>query len=140
MGLTEAQSAPSYSWSGAVAGKTYLALSLDLHAPFPSLPILGPILHGMQTGLTASSGSPQLGTDVSPIVRYVPPGPPPFSGPHRYVFLLYEEPADFDAKKFKPQGEGQEFPRLQRIRFDINGFVKEAGLGDVLAGGWFESN
>lgn len=62
------------------------------------------------------------------------------SGPHRYVFLLYEQPSGFDAKKFTPQAEGQEFPMMQRIRFDPDKFVKEAGLGEVLAGGWFESN
>lgn len=66
--------------------------------------------------------------------------PIPVSGPHRYVFLLYEQPSGFDAKKFMPQAEGQEFPMMQRIRFDPSKFVKEAGLGEVLAGNYFESN
>lgn len=136
----EAQSTPIFSWSGAVPGKSYLLLALDLDAPFPFLPVLGPILHGMLPGLKASAGSSELSAEAPPVAGYIGPAPPPLSGPHRYVFFLYEQPAAFDAKNFTPQKEGQAFPMTQRIRFDLDNFVKEAGLGEVLAGGWFESN
>lgn len=174
-------------------------LALDLDAPFPLLPVLGPILHGIQPGLTAGA-SGDLTTSTPPVAGYIGPAPPPrkschpvsflsnrlvffclvheymilfhrrgwnfqimdqtkyqrdkwdtergkphtdlipVSGPHRYVFLLYEQPSGFDAKKFMPQAEGQEFPMMQRIRFDPSKFVKDAGLGEVLAGNYFESN
>lgn len=71
---------------------------------------------------------------------YIGPAPPPLSAPHRYLFFLYEQPADFDAKKFMPQKEGQEFPMIRRVMFDPDKFVQAAGLGEVVAGSWFESN
>lgn len=115
-------------------------LALDLDAPFPSLRVLGPILHGILPGLQATPGQGTLKSEVPVIAGYIGPAPPPLSGPHRYVFLLYEQPAAFDPKRFMPQEEGQEFPMIKRVRFDPDRFVKEAGLGEVLAGGWFESN
>ncbi|KAI0143268.1 phosphatidylethanolamine-binding protein [Pestalotiopsis sp. NC0098] len=139
IGRAGAQTTPSFAWPKAAPGTTYLMLALDLDAPFPSLPVLGPILHGIQPGLTAGA-SGDLTTSTPPVAGYIGPAPPPLSGPHRYVFLLYEQPSGFDAKKFMPQAEGQEFPMMQRIRFDPSKFVKEAGLGEVLASNYFESN
>ncbi|KAK9424544.1 putative Phosphatidylethanolamine-binding protein [Seiridium unicorne] len=136
-----AQAQPTLSWSGAVPGKTYLLLGLDLDAPFATLPILGPVLHGILPGFqTSGESSTVLKSEVPVVAEYIAPAPPPLSGPHRYVFLLYEQPAAFDAKKFRPQKDGEEFPIMKRVRFDPDNFVKEAELGEVLAGGWFESN
>jgi phosphatidylethanolamine-binding protein len=80
---------------------------------------------------------------TSPFVtNYIPPAPPPGSAPHRYVFLLYEQPAGFDAAEFAPAqgGPGTEVPAYKRMWFDLDAWEKKAGLGDVVAFNYFVSN
>ncbi|KAJ8293957.1 Phosphatidylethanolamine-binding protein 1 [Rhodotorula toruloides] len=57
--------------------------------------------HFLATGLTGAAGSgnnktftPQAGTTIT---NYAAPGPLPGTGPHRYAWLLFEEPANFQA-------------------------------------------
>jgi hypothetical protein len=57
------------------------------------------------------------------------------SKPHRYVFLLYEEPKGFDAGK-----GGKKVGIWPRMRWDFGKFEKEVGLGEVVAGSWVLSN
>lgn len=61
-------------------------LALDLDAPFPSLPVLGPILHGIQPGLTAGA-SGDLTTSTPPVAGYIGPAPPPRKSCHPMSFL-----------------------------------------------------
>lgn len=114
-------------------------MGLDIDAPFPSCTLLGPILHWIQSGLTASTNGGQL-TGSAPIVaNYIGPAPPPFSAPHRYIFVLYEEPAGFDAAARAPP-DGQDFPTWPRVRFGMDNWAKETGLGEALAVNYFVSN
>jgi phosphatidylethanolamine-binding protein len=62
----------------------YLVVCIDLNAPFPSFPVLGPILHWIQTDLVAEGPPDPEGFvelkaegDVGPVVKYAGPGPPP---------------------------------------------------------------
>ena len=114
---------------------------LDLDAPFASTPFLSPILHWIQPGFQGSpdSGS-QMKTDLRPVAEYGPPGPPGLSGPHRYVTMLYKQPEDFDGKKFGQPDEGKSFPISKRMRYDFEGFLREAKLGEPLAAHYFKSN
>ena len=112
------------------------------------LPFLSPILHWVQPGLKVSgSSSKELSTEVAHIVDFIPPGPPPPSGPHRYLFMLYEQPPGFDGKALgqtlgKPASaeEGAPFGLWNRVRFDYDGLVKKAGLGEIVAVNFFTSN
>ena len=70
---------------------------------------------------------------------YVGPAPPPTSSPHRYVFLLYEQPEDFDATKHAPT-DGTKMARSARMRYDLGAFEKTAKLGPVIAANYFVSN
>jgi phosphatidylethanolamine-binding protein (PEBP) family uncharacterized protein len=141
-----AQEAPKISFPGATAGKKYIVLSIDLDAPFISFPILGPILHWVRSDLSttssaSTSSSPQEGvleSETSTLVPWGPPGPPPGAAPHRYVFCLYEQPEGLTPDMVIPGGEMKS--RYQRMRFDFAGFEKKAGVGKVVAGGWFTSN
>jgi phosphatidylethanolamine-binding protein len=54
------------------------------------------------------------------------------------VFLLFEQPADFDAKKWGT-ADGSEFPLSKRARYDFATFEKEAKLGPVVAANYFRS-
>ena len=136
----DAQNAPKlFLPPGTSPNKTYLVVSLDIDAPYPSCTILGPILHWIQSGLTASTSGGEL-TGSAPIVaNYIGPAPPPLSSPHRYIFVLYEEPAGFNAAERAPPN-GQDFPTWQRVRFDMDKWAKEAGLGEPLSVNYFVSN
>ena len=116
---------------------------LDMDAPFPSLPIMGPILHWMQPGLKAISGSLTYTQSESFLVDYIGASPPPGSGPHRYCFFLYEQPTSFDQKKIATKSGSQAGAKVgagKRIRFDLDAFEKEAGLGKIVACTYVKSN
>jgi len=57
------------------------------------------------------------------------------------VFLLYEQPEEFEgaAAKYRPQG-GKEMGIWGRVRFDLDGFEREVGLGQAVAANYFLSN
>lgn len=80
--------------------------------------------------LKASEGTPA-------IAHFAGPGPPPPSSPHRYIFMLYEQPADFDPKVLS---DGKPMARLARMRFDYPALEKAAKLGPVIASNYFVSN
>ncbi|KAK5164248.1 uncharacterized protein LTR77_009942 [Saxophila tyrrhenica] len=126
---------------------TYLALCVDLDAPFISFPFLSPILHWLQPGLRAGatssseSGATELTASDTPYVfDYRGAGPPPGAAPHRYVFLLYRQPEGFEGKVFGQPDEGQKVGLMKRVRYDFGGLVARAGLGEPVAGSWVVSN
>lgn len=73
------------------------------------------------------------------IANYIGPAPPPGSSPHRYIFFLYEEPAEFDVKKHAP-ANGKDLSVWSRMWYDLDAWAKEIGLGPVVAFNYFTSN
>lgn len=125
---------------------SYIALCIDLDPPIVSWPFLGPILHWLQSDLVAQTaqeahdGLVQLSSLDTPfIANYRGAGPPPISSPHRYVFLLYEQPSNFDIKIHAPN-PGKEVGLSSRLRYDLSAFEKKANLGPVVAANYFCSN
>jgi phosphatidylethanolamine-binding protein (PEBP) family uncharacterized protein len=119
-----------------------MVINLDIDAPFPSLNVLSPALHWLQTGLQPQNvdGVTKLQFSNTPcVVNYAPPGPPPISAPHRYLFLLYEQPANFNVKEWAPAG-GKDVGIWPRVRYDLGAFEKKIGLGPVLAANYFSSD
>lgn len=115
-----------------------MVVALDLDAPFPSFDLLGPILHWIQPGFKA--GPNNVLTSSEPFVaNYIAPAPPPGSSPHRYTFFLFEQPEDFDGKKYAPAG-GKPLGNLHRMRYDLDVWQKTAKLGEPLAVNYFLSN
>jgi phosphatidylethanolamine-binding protein (PEBP) family uncharacterized protein len=80
-----------------------------------------------------------LDTSAPFIANYIGPAPPPGSSPHRYIFFLYEEPAGFEPKKHAP-ADGKTLSNWNRMRYDLDSWAKEIGLGSVLAFNYFNSN
>ena len=124
---------PGLQFTGEASG-IYIAVAIDVDAPYVSAPFLSPIVHWIQPGLRLEDNT--LKADDACIVDWLAPVPPPFSGPHRYVVILYEQPPDFDAKpwesKFtKPVG----IP--SRCRWNLDQFVEEAGLTSMWAANYF---
>lgn len=118
--------------------KTYLVVSLDIDAPFPSFSTLSPILHWIQPGIKID-GTASLDTSKPFVANYIPPTPPPGSAPHRYLFFLYEEPEGFDYKKHAPPN-GKNMGMWQRIRYDLDTWGEQIGLGPALAFNYFKCN
>ncbi|KAF2000242.1 PEBP-like protein [Amniculicola lignicola CBS 123094] len=147
---SDAKPAPNISISHdiVIANGTanYFLMSIDLDAPYPSLPFLSPILHGMQAGLKAE-GQPDAegyikftssGKDIS---AWIPPNPPPLSAEHRYVFLVWEQPDDLTNDKIKERlGIADVMVRTSRMRWDQEGCEKKLGLGLILGGAYFLTN
>jgi phosphatidylethanolamine-binding protein len=151
--LTRAASkdAPTYSVSSSVLKNKdtkYILVAIDLDAPFVALPVLGPICHLIQTDLVASGEADADGYvkldagSVAPLAAYVAPRPPPLSGPHRYVFLLWEQPADKDAEKIRSEaGLAKEVSMPGRMWWDEAKFEEKVGLPtESLAGNYFVAN
>ncbi|OGM48223.1 putative protease inhibitor (Tfs1) [Aspergillus bombycis] len=112
----DAQSHPTLSFDVPSTSATYMVVSLDIDAPNGQLEVTKPF-----------------------VANYIGPAPPPGSSPHRYVFFLYEQPEEFDGKKYAPP-DGQNLGNWHRMRYDLDAWEKEIGLGPVLAVNYFTSN
>ncbi|KZM19953.1 uncharacterized protein EKO05_0010008 [Ascochyta rabiei] len=117
---------------------TYMFVMLDLDVP----PEGGSakrrvLLHAMNTGFKATQqkvgGSATLlaSTEQGP-AAYIPPGPPPTDTiPHRYVELLFQQPADLKV-------QASDFTSVSdRINFDINAFMVKNKVSPPIAGNFF---
>ncbi|KAN0098461.1 putative protease inhibitor [Hyaloscypha variabilis] len=136
----EAQTTPDLNFN--VATGTYIVVCVDPDAPFPGFGILGPALHWLQSGLKperSADGTTNLVAGDTPFMAdYAGPGPPPPSSPHRYVFLLYEQPEGFDVAKYAPP-DGKKVGIRPRVRYDLKAFEAQAKLGPVVASNYFFS-
>lgn len=129
---------PEISVAGVGSGP-FLIKCIDLDAPFKSYPFMSPILHWAQDNLKPDASGKLSASGTPFLVDHVGAGPPPFAKPHRYVFMLYEQPEGFDRAKFASP-DGQKVGMRPRMRYDYEKFVKEAELGRLVAATWFESN
>ncbi|KAF1975441.1 hypothetical protein BU23DRAFT_458286, partial [Bimuria novae-zelandiae CBS 107.79] len=111
-------------------------ISLDLDAPLTTFPFLSPILHICRTGLSCADagadeqGWTRLAAIEQPAAQWTPPKPPRISGPHRYVFIVWVQPEGM-------MGWGEDVGLGKRVRWDLEGFVKKLGLGEIVGGAWF---
>jgi phosphatidylethanolamine-binding protein len=80
-----------------------------------------------------------LTAEKSFIANYIGPGPPPGSSPHRYVFLLYKQPDEFEFEDYAPP-KGKTYGNMARMRYDLAAFEAKAKLGKPVAVNYFTSN
>ncbi|KAI0205059.1 PEBP-like protein [Astrocystis sublimbata] len=124
------------------ADTKYLAISVDLDAPFPSWPFLGPILHGLHIDLVPG---PADGDGFAPLqgpsdwlASYLPPGPPKPSAAHRYVFLVFEQPKELDAAKVRSLlGLAEEVGLTGRLWWKQEECEQKLGLGPLVAANYW---
>lgn len=96
-------------------------------------------LHAMISGFKASGTTPNsdgvyiLSSTASTPASYMGPAPPAERPPyaHRYVELLYEQPASFAVPSTQTRAV------QSRIGFDIVAFEKAAGLSAPIAANYF---
>ncbi|TFK21588.1 PEBP-like protein [Coprinopsis marcescibilis] len=101
---------------GAVPGstKSYTLVMTDPDAPSRSDPKFGQWRHWVTTGVKlpeAASGNSFVTKSKPASTPYEGPSPPPGSGPHRYVFLLFEEPPSFSLPEDAVESSGSEKTR-----------------------------
>lgn len=67
---------------------------------------------------------------------YIGSGPPPGSGLHRYIFLVYKQPGKVtcDKARFSRNPANKE-----RAKFTIRNFAKEFNLGNPVAGNFYQA-
>ncbi|MCL6384591.1 hypothetical protein EXT61_23725, partial [Pectobacterium parmentieri] len=85
--------------SGSLEGnQTYTIVMTDPDAPSKQDPKFGEWRHWVTTGVKlpkAGSGVTFAAKTKPASTPYEPPAPPPGSGPHRYVVLMFQEPEGF---------------------------------------------
>ncbi|KAL4914036.1 phosphatidylethanolamine-binding protein [Aspergillus aurantiobrunneus] len=136
----DTQQAPTLSVPSSLAegqDSAYTVIAIDIDAPFVSWNKLSPIMHWAQTDLKVQKGAQELKSDEPALMPWLPAGPPPGAAPHRYVFLLF---AQRDGSSVPQDLKGKTVGRMQRMRFDVDGYAEELGLGDIVAVNYFVSN
>ena len=112
-----------------------IAIAVDVDAPYVSVPLLSPIVHWIQPGLKPNDAG-VLQFETPCVVDWLAPTPPPFSGPHRYVVILYQQAGDFDVSKWNSKFV-KPVSILSRIRWNIDEFAKQAELHKAIAANYF---
>ncbi|KAL4946940.1 phosphatidylethanolamine-binding protein [Aspergillus filifer] len=121
--VSEVKSAPTISFAAEVSASettTYTLLHIDPDAPTPDDPKFAYWRHWVVTGLKPADGI----SDAPALTAYLGPGPKDDSRPHRYLFLLFQEPEGLSLSKEDVGGE--EF--VQRRSFQAADWVKANGL------------
>jgi phosphatidylethanolamine-binding protein (PEBP) family uncharacterized protein len=111
----------------ASSASTYTFMMIDPDAPTPDDPKFGYWRHWVVSAIslpsetTSSDDITARGTTLTP---YLAPGPKDESGPHRYLFLLFEE--TIGESLGKPDVGGEEF--VERRSFRAEELVVKKGL------------
>ncbi|KLO17322.1 PEBP-like protein [Schizopora paradoxa] len=121
--------------------QTFVVSMIDLDAPTPQNPNVSQIRHFLGSNfhidtesaranrLSERFGVGMLVNSTEALSGFLQPTPPAGSDPHRYVFLLFEQPAGFNEKV------GQFVNASTPITdFSIATFAKQVGLGNPLGG------
>ncbi|KAG5636447.1 hypothetical protein H0H81_008037 [Sphagnurus paluster] len=115
-------------------GGPFVAVMVDPDAPTPQDPSISQIRHLVASDLDAATSlrgkSHQLTSATPAISSYIPPGPPAGSDAHRYIILLYNQPAGFKDQTVVTPGTSV-------IGFNASAFAAATGLGDPIAGNFF---
>ncbi|KAL2694745.1 hypothetical protein Neosp_001331 [[Neocosmospora] mangrovei] len=135
--ISDAAMSPTLSFVSNNA--SHVIVLVDLDAPNGTdSNAYAPFLHWAKfipSGVTTLPGGPPL--NMSDFAPYFGPAPPPGTGPHRYVALLFgTQNSTFQVPPSFKEFNGTEV--TDRIKFDIDTFVDEGKL-DLVAANWFTS-
>ncbi|RSL51159.1 hypothetical protein CEP54_011571 [Fusarium duplospermum] len=135
--ISDAAMSPTLSFASNNA--SHVVVLVDLDAPNGTdNNAYAPFLHWAKfipSGITTLPGGPPLNT--SDFAPYFGPAPPPGTGPHRYVALLFgSQNSTFHVPPSFKEFNGTEV--TDRVRFGIDTFANEGRL-DLVAANWFTS-
>ncbi|XP_053210745.1 protein D2-like [Panonychus citri] len=122
LSVTETMLPPSIDFV-ADSSKNYTFLMLDPDVPSSLSPLARSFVHWVIIDIPGDKIA--SGKEVK---FYISPGPPPGSGAHRYVFLIYQQPDGNMEMGLVP---------LQRTNFNVSQYAKERNLSGPTAGNYF---
>ena len=128
------QAPPKLKLAGEASGP-YIAIAVDVDAPYVSVPFVSPLVHWIQPGLKVNDAG-TLEHETSSVVDWLAPSPAPFSGGHRYLVVLYQQPTDFDISRWNATFV-KPVSTWSRLRWDLDDFAKKAGLDVMIAASYF---
>ncbi|KAF8989101.1 phosphatidylethanolamine-binding protein [Cyathus striatus] len=110
----------------------FVIAAVDPDAPTPQNPTNAQIRHFLGGNFVPAQVGPLISTPLlknsTPAVSdFKQPTPPAGSDPHRYVFLLFEQPRGFNAQTLVT-------PSTSIENFNISSFAAAVGLGNPIAG------
>ncbi|KAI0785189.1 phosphatidylethanolamine-binding protein [Abortiporus biennis] len=108
----------------------FVVAMVDLDAPTPQTPTSAQIRHflGGNFHTVPSLGDQErLVNETQAISNFLQPTPPAGSDPHRYVFLLFEQPNGFNQQTLVTGN-------TSIANFNISSFASEVGLGNPIGG------
>ncbi|KAF5362919.1 hypothetical protein D9758_007090 [Tetrapyrgos nigripes] len=119
---------PTFTVRGNAGHGPFVVATVDPDAPTPQDPTEAEIRHFLGSDFFASGGNPAPLTNRTPAIsEFLQPTPPAGSDAHRYIFLLFNQPANFDQQTVVTSN-------TSISGFDISAFAKATGLGNPIAG------
>jgi len=104
----------------------YTIAMVDPDAPSRENPSAAQWNHWLVTNVDGATLQTERELGGMVLMMYEGPSPPKATGPHRYVFVAYEQTEEIIS------GVSSD-----RARFDIGGFAKKNSLGNPVAGNFF---
>ncbi|KAF9009126.1 PEBP-like protein [Hymenopellis radicata] len=118
---------PTFSLSGGHFGEgPFVVAAVDPDAPSPQNTSLASVRHFLGGNFTPLDDA-FLANSTSAVSEWVQPAPPAGSDPHRYVFLVFNQPEGFNDQTLVNAS-------TSILGFNISSFAEEVGLGDPIAG------
>jgi phosphatidylethanolamine-binding protein len=114
------------------ASKLYTIIMTDPDAISRTNPVYREFIHWVGCNLTFDTNGKCNASECKHIVDYIGPAPPYRSGLHRYVFLLYEQPAGSTPETLVEAFEGRGGKRAHLA-------ATAAGLGPVASINWYQA-
>lgn len=126
---TQVKDIPTVNWN-ADPNKFYTLAMTDPDAPSRKEPTFREWHHWLVGNIPGNN----VGGGET-LSAYVGSGPPPKTGLHRYVFLVYQQPGKltFDEQRLTNTSGAN------RGKFSISAFAKKHNLGDPIAGNFYQA-
>ncbi|RYP61206.1 hypothetical protein DL769_007800 [Monosporascus sp. CRB-8-3] len=133
---------PSGATGSTAANLTYTITLTDPDAPSRDNPKWAEMCHFIATGLklSASDSSASTSLDLRDIMPWKAPGPPPKTGKHRYVFLLFV-PANGTTEPLHPtKPKDRQHWGTGKERHGVRDWALDNGLAPVAANFFYAQN
>ncbi|KAJ9646578.1 carboxypeptidase Y inhibitor [Coniosporium apollinis] len=147
----ELHNEPTSSTSSAVSNMTYTVALTDPDAPSRDNPEWSEICHWIATGVPLSSESAANPADMEAatqtaakglkeVMEYKPPGPPPKTGKHRYVFLAFAPANGTSRELHLSKPKDRQHWGYEGERMGVRKWAEENGLVPVAANFIYSQN
>ncbi|KAJ2915989.1 hypothetical protein MD484_g4454, partial [Candolleomyces efflorescens] len=105
----------------------FVIVMADPDVPTPQNPSFGPVRHWLAGNYYPTRTSNVLSPSGTAITPYFQPTPGVGSPAHRYTYLLYKQPSNFNQQTIVTS-------QTSIVNWNVSQFASRAGLGDPIAG------